>query len=314
MKKRWMPRGLLLTAVLVLTAAMLLGCAAQKSAQYSYGGDSSPSAPAENAGDSAEMGSQEIAGIAGMGAASDSQKLIYIGEMEIESEQFEADYAALKEQVSAMGGYLAGETLSGTAPVAYGDAGRYGELVARIPTEHFQAFLDDTDGRMDIVRRHVDVQDITEYYYDNETRITLLETRYAKLEEHLRSAERMEDIIALEQEMSEILSELDELKGTRRHLDHQVAYSTLTIEIREVVRSSGVATSKEGVGSRMGEAFNGTLRAIGVFFENAAVFLVGASPLLLMLAVIAVVVLVCVRAGKKRRAKRAESQKERAEK
>lgn len=314
MKKRWMPRGLLLTAVLVLTAAMLLGCAAQKSAQYSYGGDSGPSAPAENAGDSAEMSSQEVAGIAGMGAASDSQKLIYIGEMEIESGQFEADYAALKEQVSAMGGYLAGETLSGTAPVAYGDAGRYGELVARIPTEHFQAFLDDADGRMDIVRRHVDVQDITEYYYDNETRITLLETRYAKLEEHLRSAERMEDIIALEQEMSEILSELDELKGTRRHLDHQVAYSTLTIEIREVVRSSGVATSKEGVGSRMGEAFNGTLRAIGVFFENAAVFLVGASPLLLMLAVIAVIVLVCVRAGKKRRAKRAESQKERAEK
>lgn len=314
MKKRRMPRGLLLTAVLVLTAAMLLGCAAQKSAQYSYGGDSGPSAPAENAGDSAEMSSQEIAGIAGMGAASDSQKLIYIGEMEIESEQFEADYAALKEQVSAMGGYLAGETLSGTAPVAYGDAGRYGELVARIPTEHFQAFLDDADGRMDIVRRHVDVQDITEYYYDNETRITLLETRYAKLEEHLRSAERMEDIIALEKEMSEILSELDELKGMRRHLDHQVAYSTLTIEIREVVRSSGVATSKEGVGSRMGEAFNGTLRAIGVFFENAAVFLVGASPLLLMLAVIAVIVLVCVRAGKKRRAKRAESQKERAEK
>lgn len=97
----------------------------------------------------------------------------------------------------------------------------------------------------------VDVQDVTEYYYDNEARIELLETRYAKLEEHLRAAEKMEDIIALEQEMSEILSELDALKGTRRHLDHQVEYSTLTIEISEVVRSSGVATSKEGVGSRM---------------------------------------------------------------
>lgn len=206
------------------------------------------------------------------GAASASQKLIYIGEMEIESEQFEADYAALKEQVSALGGYLAGETLSGTAPVAYGDAGRYGQLVARIPTEHFQTFLDDADSRMNVVRRQVDVQDVTEYYYDNEARIELLETRYAKLEEHLRAAEKMEDIIALEQEMSEILSELDALKGTRRHLDHQVEYSTLTIEISEVVRSSGVATSKEGVGSRMGEAFNGTLRAIGVFFEDAAIF------------------------------------------
>ena len=186
--------------------------------------------------------------------------------------------------------------------------------MARIPTERFQAFLDDAGSRMDIVRRHVDVQDITEYYYDNEARIALLETRYAKLEEHLRSAERMEDIIALEQEMSEILSELDELKGTRRHLDHQVAYSTLTIEVREVVRSSGVAASRKGVGSRMGEAFNGTLRAIGVFFENAAVFLVGALPLLLILAVIALAVLLCMRAGKKRRAKKLPSQKESAEK
>ncbi len=314
MKKGWMPRGFLLLAALVLAAAVLFGCAAQKGAQYSYSGaDSSPEAPAENAGSVIDVGSQE-GGIAGMGAGSASQKLIYIGEMEIESEQFEADYAALKEQVSAMGGYLAGETLSGTAPVAYGDAGRYGELVARIPTERFQAFLDDAGSRMDIVRRHVDVQDITEYYYDNEARIALLETRYAKLEEHLRSAERMEDIIALEQEMSEILSELDELKGTRRHLDHQVAYSTLTIEVREVVRSSGVAASRKGVGSRMGEAFNGTLRAIGVFFENAAVFLVGALPLLLILAVIALAVLLCVRAGKKRRAKKLPSQKESAEK
>ncbi len=317
MKKRWMHRGMILAAALVLAAVMLLGCAAQKSAQDSYGGAdyySGGSAPAENAEGAVDMSAESTVQGGMQPNASASQKLIYIGEMEIESEQFEADYAALKDQIAAMGGYLAGETLSGTAPVAYGDAGRYGELVARIPTERFQAFLDDADGRMDIVRRHVDVQDITEYYYDNEARIALLETRYAKLEEHLRAAERMEDIITLEKEMSEILSELDTLKGERRHLDHQVEYSTLTIEIREVVRSAGVATSKEGVGSRMGEAFNGTLRAIGVFFESAAVFLVGASPLLLMLAVIAVIVLLCVRAGKKRKAKKSAPKKAEQEK
>lgn len=60
----------------------------------------------------------------------------------------------------------------------------------------------------------------------------------------------------------------------------------------------------------MGEAFNGTLRAIGVFFEDAAIFLVGASPLLLMLAAIALVVLLCVQAGKKRKAKKAQQPKE----
>ena len=78
MKKGWMPRGFLLLAALVLAAAVLFGCAAQKGAQYSYSGaDSSPEAPAENAGSVVDVGSQE-GGIAGMGAGSASQKLIHL--------------------------------------------------------------------------------------------------------------------------------------------------------------------------------------------------------------------------------------------
>lgn len=64
MKKRWMHKGFALAAVLVLAAAMLFGCAAQKSAQYSYGGaDYDSSAPAENSG---EISAEESGILGGM--------------------------------------------------------------------------------------------------------------------------------------------------------------------------------------------------------------------------------------------------------
>ena len=53
------------------------------------------------------------------------------------------------------------------------------------------------------------MEDVSEQYYDTESRISFLELRYAKLEEHLKQAEKMEDIITLEKEMAQILTDLD---------------------------------------------------------------------------------------------------------
>ena len=78
-------------------------------------------------------------------------------------------------------------------------------------------------------------------------------------------------------------------------------YSTLTIALTEAVSASSVGTSKKGVGSRMGEAFSGTLRSLGVFFENFAIFLVGSLPVLLILGVVAVIVIFSVRTAKSAR-------------
>ena len=302
-----------LRKISMLAALLLLGlwassCAAQKTVSDHSAAGQAPSSEVQENGAAPE---QEYVGKSvAVNQEGAPQKLIYTGTVEIRSEQFEEDCRLLKEQVLALGGYLSGELVSGTAPVAYKDAGRYAEITARIPTEKFQPYLDYAEGQMNVVHKQISVEDVTQFYCDNEARIELLEARYAKLKEHLAAAADMEDIIALEKEMSEILSELDVLKGKRRHLDNQVSYSTLTICLDEVVRSSGVATSRQGVGGRMGEAFTGTLRAIGVFFENTAVFLVGALPVLLILGGLAVILTVFIRVAKKRKAKGAKKRPE----
>ena len=158
----------------------------------------------------------------------------------------------------------------------------------------------------------MDVEDTTDYYYDTESRIELLETRYAKLEEYLRSASSMEDIITLESEMSDILYQLDELKGAKRSLDNQIAYSTVNIDLEEIVKASSVSYESGGLGERMKNGIVATFRGVVSFLENLLVFLVAALPVFALLGVLALIVLLivkaCIRAGKKRRQKRNASQ------
>lgn len=84
-------------------------------------------------------------------------------------------------------------------------------------------------------------------------------------------------------------------------MDDQVSYSTLRISLCEVVRASDVGFSDESITSRMDNAFHSTWRSIGVFFEDFAVFFVGALPVLLILGALALAIFLLIRLGQKRR-------------
>ncbi|MBQ9942565.1 MAG: DUF4349 domain-containing protein [Christensenellaceae bacterium] len=235
----------------------------------------------------------------------DSSKLIYRASYDIETQDFTGSYNAISAAAQAAGGYISYEYIYGTKPETYGDSGRTAELELRIPTERYESFSLALSGSGTVVSKNSSVEDVSSQYYDTEARIEMLETRYSKLEEHMKNATDMNDIILLESEMSQILYELDILKGERRHLDDQIAYSTFNVTLYEVVKAGDVSTSGD-VGERAGEAFSGTWKALGIFLEDTGVFLAGAAPVIIILAALAGVVggiiILCIRVSKKRAA------------
>jgi len=177
-----------------------------------------------------------------------------------------------------------------------------------VPIENLEQFLAMIEDGSNVISRQMDVYDTTEYYFDTESRIELLETRYDKLNGYLQEATSMEDIITLEQEMSDILYQLDELKGTKRGLDDKVAYSTVEIELYEVVNASDVEYKSENLGTRIKNALTVTFRGVLSFLEGLLVVLIAALPVLAVLGGIAIVVVVIVkqsiRISRKRKARK----------
>ena len=233
-------------------------------------------------------------------AADPNRKLIYTAEVSIETERYETDYNALVQSVKAAGGYLSNEEARGSMPQRYGDVGRNSYMEARIPTDKFEEFMQSLNEVGRITSRSMAVDDVTDEYYDVEARIEMLEKRFAKMEEYMERATEMNDIIQLENEMSQILYELDVLKGSKRHFDNRIEYSTVRIELIEVVKAEAVSVSEGNLGSRAGNAFLNTLQAMGVFFEDLFVLLVGSLPVLIIVAIVVFVILFFVRRSTKK--------------
>ena len=91
-----------------------------------------------------------------------------------------------------------------------------------------------------VVRQEEDSDNISEQYYDTESRLVTQQTKLERLQTLLSQAETMEDIITIESAISETELEIEQLTGTLRQYDSLVDYSTVTISLEEVYRLSNV--------------------------------------------------------------------------
>lgn len=299
-----MKRILSLLLVLLFAIGLLAGCAAgyNKNAANYYDADSAQELPAPS------QSTSESEHILVPGKTTD-RKLIYRASLSIRTDTYHDDYTWINNKLVEAGGYLAQESTSGTAPESSGDTGRYSYLELRIPVEKLETFLSDLSERCKVVEKRLEVEDNTDAYYDLDVRIHALELRYAKLEEYLTSAEKLEDLLTLEKEMSEVLSDLDTLKGQKASLDRDIAYSTVQIKLYEVVSPSAVSYAADDLGTRIKNGLLLTLRALRSFLEGFVVVLVSALPVLLLIGAVTFAVLGIVRLCRRRKKAGAPSSK-----
>ena len=237
-------------------------------------------------------------------------KLIYNASVSFSTEQFDEDVLKVKTAAAGFKGYVSNEVIRGTKPEKQSDGGRYTDITVRIPTENYNAFISMLSGMGKNTYMSQNVNDVTDQYYDVETRLEVLELSKGRLEELLKKAEEMEDIISLNQELSDITYQIENLKGSKRYLDNRIAYSTVTVSIAEVFKATIGMPEEESLGSRISDEFNENLVGVKTFFEDLAVTFIGASPVIIIILVIGAVIFVIVRAVRKKRALRAPKEKE----
>jgi hypothetical protein len=116
-------------------------------------------------------------------------------------------------------------------------------------------------------------QDVTEEYVDLEARLRAqraVEEQYLGV---LKDAKTITDILAVEQKLGEVRTEIERAEGRRRFLENQTALATITVHVARHLAS--IDTSGPGFGRSVREAgrdavvvaiaiVNGAIRAVGV--------------------------------------------------
>lgn len=308
-------RGLALLLAALVTALALTACGGSSggSGAGSASGDSAP-ADYETAADSwrsdaqsfgfyGEEGAETPGAPAEPGEESPEQedrlanaKMVYTAGVDAETVDFDACAAGVEAAVEELGGYLEYASAS-----SYSDGLRSGSYTARIPAAQFQDFLKRVGELTHVIDQNRSADNISERYYDTESRLATQRTKLERLQMLLAQAENMEDIITLESAIAETELEVEQLTGTLRHYDALVDYATVEIRLREVPRLTTVEESPPTFASRLGNAFADGLHGFGDFLQGLAIFLAYNWTWIVLLAVI---VFLVVRISRKKQAER----------
>lgn len=124
-------------------------------------------------------------------------------------------------------------------------------LTVRIPCVSFDSFIADIEsGDGEVVSKSLYTRDVTEQYYDLETRLANKRSYLACYRELLARASTVKDIVEIETQIRVIEEEIESAEGRLRLMKDQIAYSTLTITM-ETAKTIGHA---DGFGQRVRDA------------------------------------------------------------
>ena len=263
-------------------------------------------APEEDYGGFAVAGGTQLETGSGAAPEGSPEKLIYSASATVETTEFDRTIEKLSALVEQYGGFVESSSINGsnyyTQSRGYSSE-RYASYVIRVPSGKFSALMGSLSTLGNVPYSHTYTENITAQYYDTDARLTAYQTQEARLLEMMEAAETVEDLIAIEEKLTELRYQIESLQSTLKNWDRQVAYSTLDLEIQEVIEYT--PESRMSYGQELALALTNGLRRTGEFFKDLLLAIVGALPALVILAVVlAILIPVWKKHRKARRAKK----------
>lgn len=231
------------------------------------------------------------------------RKIIQSAGMDVETLEFDKAVKMLKDKINNVGGYIESSSVQGKSIDDHYST-RYASFVLRIPKDSFLLFMSDMNTIGNVINESTYGEDITSQYYDTEAHLKTLEVQEERLLDILRKAEKIEDIISLERELTNVRYQIESLQGSMKRWDNLVSYATLHLSLREVIEITEKVETPKTLGEKISARFSRSVEGIKDFFEDLTIFGIGSLPyLIIYIPVILVLVLVLRRALKKARKK-----------
>lgn len=234
-------------------------------------------------------------------AVTDSaRKRIQYVNISMESTEYDSSLTAIKTKCAELGGYIESSNEYGLD--SSGRGSRSASITFRIPQENLNAFTSGVETAGNILSFTTDTDDVTESYYDIEARLASLEAQRDRYMALLEKAEKMEDILVIDSALTEVIYEIESYTGTLNKYDALVAYSTVNLNLREVVELTEAEPVDPTFGERIASAFLDSTESFVEMMQSIVVGVAAAMPFLIVPVIIVVVVIIVIRSnGKKKR-------------
>ncbi|MDA8228103.1 MAG: DUF4349 domain-containing protein [Desulfitobacterium hafniense] len=153
------------------------------------------------------------------------RKITHYYSFNLQVEKVENSIERLKQEVTKLGGYI-------VESQQYGDTKNpSGNIVIKIPADKYEGVRAILPELGKILTQTSRANDITNQYYDTETRLRNWEAQEKRYLEILAQAKTVEDVMKVEGALGNIRMQIEQLKGQIKLWNHEIAYSTIQINL-----------------------------------------------------------------------------------
>lgn len=232
-----------------------------------------------------------------------NEKIIKTVEAYVQTKEYDKYIESLTANVTANGGYIEN---SDANMGGYGNANRHSVYKLRIPADKLDSFMLSAEENGKITSKTETQQNVTLEYVDIESRISAYKTERETLTGLLEKAASLENVLAIQERLSEVNYQIENFTAQLRVLENRVSYSTVTLHISEVER---VTETERTLWQRIKNEFLNNIDNLKDGLEDFAVAVIGGIPVIVPMAVVVVVAIIIIRKLiRKRKAKKNVSQ------
>jgi hypothetical protein len=195
-------------------------------------------------------------------------------------DDFDKAEQQLRQLVAGHDGYLANSEIHNQPGVP-----RSGTWTVRVPTKHFDTFLQTVIQFGEVRSRTTNSKDITDAYHDTSARLKADETEEKSLLGLLEKTQgKVEDILRVREQLRVLRGQIETSKSQLQRWDKDVDQATVTVKLLD--RRDYTPPLTPDFGSTVGRTFQGSIDALVSFGKAIVLIVVALAPWLLVLGVL----------------------------
>ncbi len=154
-------------------------------------------------------------------------KIIKTASVTLEVDDVPRTVGLFQEMVTAQGGYLSSST------VQMSGSRKSGTVVLRIPQARFEQTMTGIKSTGTVKYVTTKGEDVTEEYVDLMAKKRSYEVQLEQYYVLMKKATKISDILAIQQRIDQVQTELNRLEGRLKYLDSRINFSTITVTLQE---------------------------------------------------------------------------------
>jgi len=156
------------------------------------------------------------------------RKIIQTADITLEVESFQGAYEQVVSIARKYGGFVA-DSYSQVDAEGY----RQGNITIRVPGEAFEKAVKEIYGLGEVITQQIQGRDVTDEYVDTQARIRNLRRTEERFLAILKRMTRLDDILRMEQEITRVRGEIEQMQAHLINLERQSALVTVSVAIQQ---------------------------------------------------------------------------------